>query len=74
MSLIQDLNDEAKKGQKRRRKKCEDHDDKKKITMDDIQVLPFKLNFLKGMETINTKQDEEGGDSDDELLDSQDDF
>jgi len=26
------------------------------------------------METINTKQDEEGGDSDDELLDSQDDF
>ena len=30
-----------------RKRKCQDHDDKKKITMDDIQILPFKINILK---------------------------
>eukprot|EP00347_Sterkiella_histriomuscorum_P003516 403364003 len=44
-----------KQKQNQRKKKCEEHDDKKKITMDDVQIQPFKFSHIKaGMHLPNT--------------------
>ncbi|CDW87565.1 UNKNOWN [Stylonychia lemnae] len=54
--------------QQRKQKKCDQHDDKKKITMDDVQILPFKFTNNKGQMNLNVHKEEEIGYEKDDFI------